>query len=135
MMTLILGLLGLSGVGFIALLFLAPAAAAVISQFVLALAKTRIGIAAIALLAGVIVGDVHRRNVDSEANKEAALRAAQRDLGIAKLAEQFAKKSLGDLQVKFSGLEKQYEDFKKSPHQSCPLGADRSKRLRRIAPP
>jgi hypothetical protein len=108
----------IGAVGMFALFVGAPAAfAAAVTlgeRAIVAVLSTRVGLAATVGIAALVVGDVHRRDVDAvacenrviELRQEAAAAAQNRDASIAREIE-------AKYQPQLAGLEKQSQDLQK----------------------
>ena len=138
----LVGLLGLGGIGIAAMMFFAPSLAWVIidaiKEVLVALLRTRVGVGILAIVIGLIVGDIHRSRIDAAAWKKAEAKAEQarqqRDSTIADVAKAEEKSRADELEKQTNDLAKLVEDYEKTlnARANCILGDDDIKRLRNI---
>jgi hypothetical protein len=134
-LTAILGLVGVGGVGAAALFFvpgLLPAAVAAVGVIL----RCKLCLVVIAVCVAFLVGDVRGyRRADAKwraADVAMQLKAKERDLAILEDQRKFALAQLSELASEDASLKKKLDDYEKSPKTACPIGADRAKRLRDI---
>lgn len=157
-MDLILGLTGVVGItgagAYIAMLVFAPVMAASFAQFLKAVLDSRVGLALIALSAGLLGGDIYRATTDraacaarvaatnalwkdqiAKASAKWAVARNNRDASVGNVIDAVVEKATADLKQQANQLQEQVRNYEATdPHPECVLTIDDVNRLRPPAP-